>query len=81
MSFARAKYSDYEFSFGLGFRALSTHKHKPIEINSELKYKRGFKVRLGASTQPGCTPHEHELRYINESSAHSQYQESIRECV
>jgi hypothetical protein len=37
MSFARAKYSDYEFSYGLGFMALSTHK--PIEINSELKYK------------------------------------------
>jgi hypothetical protein len=37
MSFARAKYSDDEFSYGLGLMALSTHK--PIEINLELKYK------------------------------------------
>jgi hypothetical protein len=31
--------------------ALSTHK--PIEINSELQYKRGFKVRLGVETTDG----------------------------
>jgi hypothetical protein len=45
MSFARAKHSDYEFSYGLGLMAVSTHK--PIGINSELKDKRVFKVRLG----------------------------------
>jgi hypothetical protein len=75
MSFARAKYSDYEFSYEIELMALSTHK--PIEINSEPKYKRGFKVRLVGGMRvrshplfgsrrniiaPSLTPHTHSCR-------------------
>jgi hypothetical protein len=39
MSFARAKYSDDEFSYGLGLMALSTHKpieSKPQNLNTSV---------------------------------------------
>jgi hypothetical protein len=69
MSFARAKYSDYEFSHGSGLMALSTHKPMKSTQNVKYKYKREFKVTPATThTHIRHTPHHHVPRHSHSHS-------------